>query len=152
MNRSFDDSDDGVLEDEHWPIPANEWVPLIENNGDQFDMADRGIGFLQNLKMDSPEPAISDNVTDDGEDGAENTIGELGMGRVINGMDAETEVRLFKDLYKEYGSDWQGKFEAALTSLMVLAGLAGGTVIGGAEWLALASVAQLAYILARKVT
>lgn len=151
MNRSFDDSDD-YLEDEHWAIPANEWVPLIENNGDQFDMADRGMGFLQNLKMDSPEPAISGNVTEDGEDEGENTIGEVGMGRVINGMDAETEVRLFKDLYEEYGSAWRDKFEAVITSLMVVAGIAGGAAIGGAEWLALASVAQLAYILARKVT
>lgn len=160
MNRSSNDCDDDddyhrpYWEDEHWHIPANEWVPFVENNGDQFDMADRGIGFLKG-QLGIPEGVIQSSedgpeATFEGDEGS--TVGELGMGRVVNGMDAQTESRLFADLYAAYGTAWQDKLDAVLVVILAAAGIAGAAYFQQPWWLGVAITAQLSYTLARKVT
>lgn len=154
MNRSSSGSDDYDIwwEDEHWHIPANEWVPFVENNGDQFEMADRGIGFLKGA-LELPDGDVRTAGGDDeSSDTTDDTIGDPGMGLVVNGMDAQTEGRLFADLYKAYGSPWQDKFDAVLVVASAAAGLAGAAYFSQPWWLGVAIVAQVSYTLARKVT
>lgn len=160
MNRSSsaydDDDDDGFRiywEDEHWHIPANEWVPFVENNGDQFEMADRGIGFLRGaLELPDGDIRTAEGQEKDDSDDSGDTIGAIGMGAVVNGMDAQTEGRLFADLYKVYGTAWQDKLDAVLVVSLAAAGVAGAAYYQQPWWLAVAIVAQLSYTLARKVT
>lgn len=97
MNRSCDDYEE--YEDEWGERPALEWVKRIEADGDQFEMADRGMGFLTSA-LKAPEGEING----DGDENAESpsTVGAPGMGKVINGLDREEELALYRELHGAY--------------------------------------------------
>ena len=64
MNRSSDDYEE--YEDEWGERPAFEWIKHIEANGDQFEMADRGMGFLT-LALKTPEGEIKPKASNPNE-------------------------------------------------------------------------------------
>lgn len=97
MNRSSDDYEE--YEDEWGERPAFEWIKHIEANGDQFEMADRGMGFLT-LALKTPEGEINGDADGDAE--SPSTVGAPGMGKVINGLDREEELALYRELHRTY--------------------------------------------------
>lgn len=95
MNRSSDDYEE--YEDEWGERPAFEWVKHIEANGDQFEMADRGMGFLTSaLKAPEGEVTVDESAE------SPTTVGAPGMGKVINGLDREEELALYRELHGAY--------------------------------------------------
>lgn len=149
MNPSCDDYDDDlyfVFEDPDRlnEVPSYEWVRDVEHVGDIYKMADKGMGFLSaSLKAGDPDTMVE---TGDGEESGETTIGKPGMGKVIDGIDAQMEQQLYKDLFKAYGTPRRSLISDGLG--LSVAGF--GLYLGDPFGLLLTLIVTVTYLVTRK--
>lgn len=141
-------------------MPAHNNIKDIENYGNQHELADFGIGFLSGMRGGQDEDIDGEVFVDEDEEEeveeeeAESTLGEPGWGKVINGMDAVTETKLYEELVKAYGIP-----RRALAADTVAVGLSvGGIILGyisddplkALTMIGLAWVTAMVYIGSRK--
>lgn len=110
---SDDDDDEPFLESPYQPawVPSNQWITLIEYDGEQYVMAE--MGFLPRKVVDTPDVEGYVETVDDPqeEDSAETTSAPLVGGRVIGNVSPEEEYQIFQALDEHYGS---GKIYTAI--------------------------------------
>lgn len=141
-------------------MPANNNIKEIENFGNQHEMADFGIGFLSGLSSSQEddingEVFVDEDVEEDGEEEeAESTLGEPGWGKVINGMDAVTEVNLYTELVKAYGIPRRALVSdgvaITLTTGGILLGYVSDEPVKAVTMMGLAWITVMVYIGSRK--
>lgn len=150
-NPSSDDSEDDDDEydatsdlnatvDEAW-INNNAWVKPWEANGNTFAEADKGdsFGFMAMTKHEANVEISED------EEAEESTIGQAGMGRVINDIDAASEQALYSEMRKVLGTP----LDTALRHVLSISIIVGCLV---ASWYTRDYAISVAYVIMAAVT
>ncbi len=130
-------------------VPNNQWVSGQEMNQDSYTAADTGrpMGFIplteHNASVETDESAGEESSD-------ESTVGQPGMGKVINGMDTETERKLFGELYDHYGNFTPATVRGFVGVFAVLGSMACGIYIADAwraiGFIVVAGIAAYAYL------
>ncbi|MGD9670158.1 MAG: hypothetical protein AB7U75_14170 [Hyphomicrobiaceae bacterium] len=155
----WDDEEGDPYPWEDEEVPANDHIKDAENDGEQFFRADFGIGFLSSLNGREPDD-VEGSVFIDEEDEAteeeeeESTVGEVGWGKVIDGLDAATEFRLYQDMVKAYGLPWREYAPDVMAYLILIGGAIAGyieaEVIKSSLLLTTAWITSMVYIITRR--
>jgi hypothetical protein len=153
-----EEDEDVEYEEDGCSIPADEDIPQIENYGQQHELADIGIGFLSShFSVDEQVEGdifVDEDAEEEEEEEVESTVGTLGWGRVVNGMDAFTEKKLYEEFVKVYGIPLRQRI-ADIVAITVIscAGVVGyfdASLDKSVIMMSLACLTCLVYIMTRK--